>query len=319
MKQGFEEEKNSYSADSTDFRKELNEGQMLLRLKSATEESREAILAQAEFLTKEERFSLLWKLLWQFPTEAELASAQSRKLVRTSIVAVSLLTLFAILCETFKPFGMWSSYAMGLSIIASILTGFGAILNATNNPAYQLNSSVSNITRLLESADDLRTLPAILSYLARHNPKLDAASPLFAALASTLKRLLPAISPEEAQTWTDEQKSTLVGFVSHYEQVLDETLALQTMRLLGEIGDRDSLRVIRKMANGGWAFTPVLRARAREILPTLESRIERLEQPGLLLRASSKPDEAERLLRPVLSGEVEPENELLRAVEGKPN
>ena len=254
-------------------------------------------------------------MLWQFPAEAEAAGEQSRTMLQKSAVAVVTLATLALLSGTFSPFGMWSGYVAGISLIAVILTTLGAVLNATNNPLFQLNGAVSNLSRLLETTDDLQMVPTILSYLARHNPQLDSSKPLYSALTTLLKRLLPAVDSEQTSAWTDEQRGMLVRFVTGYEKVLDETLTLQSMRLLEYIGDRPALTFVQKMASGSWVFTPVLRAKAVEILPALERRVVSLEDVKLLLRASDRPNEGKELLRPVLDASIEPADELLRAVE----
>ena len=313
----FDDEKRQFSnsSESTDFRQELNESQLLLCLKNASEEEREAALLVAQQLPHDSRSSLIWKMLWQFPAEAEAAREQSRKMLQKSAVAVFSLAILALLSTVFAPFGMWSGYVAGISVIALILTTLGAVLNATNNPLFQLNGAVNNLSRLLETTDDLQMVPTVLSYLASHNPQLDAAKPLYSALTSLLKRLLPAVDSEQISAWTDEQKRMAILFVTKYEKILDETLTLQSMRLLEFIGDRPALKFVRKMASGSWVFTPVLRAKAVEILPALERRVAALEDVKLLLRASDRPNEGKELLRPVLVGSIESADELLRAVD----
>ena len=313
MMQAGREETFSAVAESTEFRREQDEKQLLKRLRATSEQDRAEALEDSKALSQEARFSLIWKMLWQFPEEEIIARSQNRKLIRSGFIWTAVLTLLSIILSASQVLGMWSGNVAGLCLFSAGLLFLGVIICSTNNPHFQLNPVLSSLNRLLDENNDVRMAPVVLQFLRMHNPLLQSSKPLFQSLTSLLKRALPAISREEAMTWTVEQKEMAATLVKRYETTLDETLTLQAMRLLPFIGGRDALKVVRQMAGGNWIYTPVLRKKAFEILPALEERIADLELPNQLLRASSRPEEAgTHLLRPALSPPKEETEELLR-------
>ncbi len=311
--QAVREETFSAVAESTEFRREQDEKQLLERLRSGSEQERAEALEVSNALSEEDRFSLLWKMLWQFPEEEIIAKRQNHKLIRSGFVWTAVLTALSILLSASQILGLLSGNVAGLCLFSAGLLFLGVIICSTNNPHFQLNPVLSSLNRLLDENNDVRMAPVVLQFLRIHNPQLQSSKPLFQSLTSLLKRALPAIDIEEAMTWTGEQKEMAATLVQRYETTLDETLTLQAMRLLPFIGGRDSLKVVRQMAAGHWIYTPVLRKKAAEILPALVARIADLELPGQLLRASSRPEESgTQLLRPAYSPPKEETQELLR-------
>ena len=313
MMQAGREETFSAVAESTEFRREQDEKLLLERLRAGSEQDRAEALEVSNALSEEGRYSLLWKMLWQFPEEAIIAKRQNHKLIRSGFLWTAVLALLSVFLSASQILGMWSGNAAGLCLFSAGLLFLGVIICSTNNPHFQLNPVLSSLIRLLDENNDVRMAPVVLQFLSIHNPTLQSTKPLFQSLTSLLKRALPAISPEEAMTWTGEQKQMAATLVQRYETTLDETLTLQAMRLLPFTGGRDSLKVVRQMAAGHWIYTPVLRKKAAEILPALEERVADLELPGQLLRGSSRPEEGgKQLLRPAYATPNEETEELLR-------
>ncbi len=274
MKQAGREETFSAVAESTEFRREQDEKRLLERLRAGSEQERTEALDVSNAMSAEDRFSLLWKMLWQFPEEAIIAKRQNHKLIRSGFIWTAVLTLISIFLSASQVLGMWSGNAAGMCLFSAGLLFLGVIICSTNNPHFQLNPVLSSLNRLLDENNDVRMAPVVLQFLHIHNPQLQSSKPLFQSLTSLLKRALPAISSEDAMTWTVEQK---------------------------------------QMAAGHWIYTPVLRKKAAEILPALEERIAGLELPSQLLRASSRPETGgTQLLRPAYAPPKEETEELLR-------
>jgi len=127
--------------------------------------------------------------------------------------------------------------------------------------------------------------------------------------------LLPRLRASDADLLSPAQRKSLHRALGRPNQ----ELALAVLSALEQVGDESSLEAVRQLAEAapgsrgrGWPSSRVVEA-ARECLPALEERVDRLRAGATLLRATAAPDDpASSLLRPAAGSGAPVTDQLLR-------
>lgn len=139
------------------------------------------------------------------------------------------------------------------------------------------------------------------------------------AVHEALARLLPQLAASDATRLTKEQRRQLRGrFGAIYLPGKKETTYINacvaTVKAWEQIGEKEELDLVNEFLKRKWTGSelPVYEA-ALQCQPYLKVRVEQLEESRTLLRGSSAAlDSPDVLLRPAMSGEQTPADELLR-------
>ncbi len=174
-----------------------------------------------------------------------------------------------------------------------------------------------SVAKLIEEVTDLRFIGPVLSLLAQNIVDTDVKK----SARIVLKRLLPQLRADEANTLTPEQRQALLPpLASPYDDV---ELSLAILKALEQIGDEKAIPVVERLTQEGKATRNMQRITeaAKDCLPYLKLRVEQQQQAQTLLRASDSATVTtlDVLLRPAMAAANEtPSDELLRAVPTEP-
>jgi len=135
---------------------------------------------------------------------------------------------------------------------------------------------------------------------------------LQADIEGALIRLLPRLTASDHALLTPEQRRCLDRAIVKPKQA---RLAMAALDAYEQVGDRDSVAVVERMAEGrARGLDPGLAARAAEVLPAMRNAAELVAAAQTLLRpADSVADDM--LLRPALGAPDGPAGTLLRPAE----
>lgn len=218
------------------------------------------------------------------------------------VIAVSLCGIMLWLCGTNPE--LW----LMLALPALIILSWAYINDAV--PQYRCAAYA------LTQTDDLRILPMLL-LATRH------AWGKHPEVLRAISRLLVQVTEAEVGLLNDKRQERLwrLAVPSLYSaQPFDEALTLRALQALALIGNRNSLRQMQTLGAATCAYAHHQRiiAKARELAPLMEARLQRQEVPETLLRAANTPaSQTETLLRAVHATTSESRQQLLRASTGE--
>lgn len=161
-----------------------------------------------------------------------------------------------------------------------------------------------NAARKLAEYDDVR----IVGHLAAQLDVQDG--DLRKQVVPRLTQLLPKLRASDSVYITPEQHAALTRVLKRPNLKKELAFVEAVVRAMEQIGTEEDVEPVRRLAaeNGPAARYPAIREAARECLPSLEERAERLREANTLLRAASAPESPpETLLRPASgSADVDP-------------
>jgi hypothetical protein len=177
--------------------------------------------------------------------------------------------------------------------------------------AYGTSREHRNATLALSRADDVRAVGELVDTLdffedAPRNAAIDG-----------LTRLLPRLEESDSRVLDARQRLALNRVLAWpNDNPRYPKLRVAIVQAYDRIGDAESLRIVRRLANGQGAATgdPILRRAAEECLPVLEALVERQSLGGGLLRAAEAPRPSASLLRPAGSTTYDTASTLVRPI-----
>lgn len=134
---------------------------------------------------------------------------------------------------------------------------------------------------------------------------------------SILCRNLPLLLESESSRLTRRSRRRLYEALRVPEFFTQTEFLIAILQACSQFGDEEALRLVTKIAEpqGDSPREEQVRIAARECLPALQERVERLQTSAFLLRPSVKSQCPEQLLRPAHGVSDEATSSLLRAVE----
>ena len=205
--------------------------------------------------------------------------------------------------------GFFVTKAPGALGIAAFLTILMMSLGNIGESVYKevYNKANKQIRTLLSEVEDARFIAPILRLL--FGLSNDEAK----ELRTAVKRLLPQIRADHAQTWNKEDKAALLLPLKNPDN--DKELTIACLKALEQVGDASAIPAVKKllpkMYPAQWKEGIALAA--QECLFYLESNTGRFQQAETLLRASETATRPDILLRPAQSApDTTPAEQLLR-------
>jgi HEAT repeat protein len=229
---------------------------------------------------------------------------QARLAARVYLVAVGLWVIIYTACFLLEK--SVGCYPLPLVIAATALTA--ASIAAHIHTQVRLNAEEIGAAAELASYDDPRVIAPLVEELRLTD---NDARPL---VVKALIRLLPCLRAEDAGILDAQQRAFLYGALLLAADTTsgchDVPFAFAIMESLPKIGDDRALRLLKRLEEEAGREDRVRKA-ARECLPLLTARLERLREAETLLRPSDAAPNV--LLRPAEGrGDQTPEDQLLR-------
>jgi hypothetical protein len=175
----------------------------------------------------------------------------------------------------------------------------------------------------LADEQDIRYVDALVDALSLEN------EPCRLIASKGLIEMLPRLQTEDADKLDFRHRTTLnkvlslpadrtrdkygYGFFKPNPDTTQTDIRVSILKALGKIGDASSLPIVRQLAEGKSVTDSgkAIRQAARECLPLLEERVEKLKRGETLLRPATN-DNSDPLLRPAHSSQEEDSELLLR-------
>jgi hypothetical protein len=181
---------------------------------------------------------------------------------------------------------------------------------ATQLRRFCLSGKQTEAARKLARHDDIRGVGPLAEALEWPDPDVQSVA------TEALIRLLPRLQATDGALLTANQRANLYRKLRPYQHGAQTELQQAILRALEQIGDKEAIPSVRRLARGG-ALSPKqkqVRKAAQDCLPYLRTRAEQQRVSQTLLRASSATSAApDILLRPAdMGGGAAPE-QLLRA------
>lgn len=133
-------------------------------------------------------------------------------------------------------------------------------------------------------------------------------------IVALLTDLLPCVQEKDAPLFPRSQRRKLMDALHFADNHIEVYFQVAIVKALARVGEGDALSLLQTLA----ADTPVteyetiVRNAARESLPILVDRVERLHQSHQLLRPSITSESSAELLRPAVASEEAAPETLLR-------
>lgn len=167
--------------------------------------------------------------------------------------------------------------------------------------------------RELERIDDVRMVGPLAEALDEE--RYIKPTPIIAAL----RRLLPKMQQSDAKSLTPAQRACLYRALyrrrSRSRLIFDKGLALEILKAMRQIGDREAVPHVKRVAT--WSGDSQLRDAANDCLPFLMAQEEEFNRSQTYLRPSSASEiETDSLLRASIEEVPTKPEELLRAADG---
>jgi hypothetical protein len=133
-------------------------------------------------------------------------------------------------------------------------------------------------------------------------------------ILNILTDILPRLEEADANLFTRSQRRKLMDALHFSDNHQEAYFQVAVIKALARIGDEDALRLMRGLAVDAHLseYERMVRDAARENLPLLLDRVERLRQSHHLLRPSVTEDASAELLRPTTATEESAPETLLR-------
>ena len=282
------------------FERKSKDSHLIRQMSSLFEKQRTAGLNVYDALPIERKRVLLERLLASYPN-----LLQSVLLTNFWCAIVPLLLAFFINELLMKFFG-WGGGALFAFIPAGLIFAYIHLKRT--------DVRLKILASLLDRSENARLLPVVLRSMGRHGEAL------YLPLTRFINRNLPGATEETLQSWTLEERASVLHILTLENRaptpMLDETMRLKGMELMGSLGGWETLRTLEEISLGFHTSTPPLRKLAAETFPKLRARLEAMEKGESLLRSSRAPLNPDSLVRPAVGGQELSPNELLRPIRG---
>ena len=223
-----------------------------------------------------------------------------------SVLFALMLSLLAWCVVIFRSVQMWSLAMLGTVICLSLNRDAVRSTDRRRYAVYALTQT--HETRLL-----VLFIQATRFSWGRHPEILCAITRLLEQVTEAHSGLLS--DAEQEQLWQLAVPMASSGLPLN-ESLVDEELALSTLRALACIGNKNTYLRLSRLARRPMGYTRLryIIGAARDLAPLMDARLQRHEVPATLLRASTLPPPApDNLLRPAQTTASEPPEQLLRA------